>query len=329
MGRAWIRTPHPGPVARRLRRAPPGVGGRAPLAAGGALVAGAPARSPEDDCGLRTPLQRDRDRIVHCKAFRRLKHKTQVFVAPEGDHYRTRLTHTLEVTQISRTVARALAPQRGPHRGDRPRARPRPPAVRPHRRGRPRRVPARALRPRLPPLRALAAGRRRARARRRGPEPLRRRARRHPLPLGPRADAARRSRAGSCGSSTASRTSTTTSTTPCAPACCARTTCRRGRSRPRRHRLAADRHARPRPRRDLGGLDEVVHERVDPPRAGVAEDRDRPGRHLSSRSTPARTASSMSWLMYATRSTRRTMRPSSVRGSGAAARVGDDAVAQR
>jgi dGTPase len=63
---------------------------------------------PEDDCSLRTPLQRDRDRIVHCKAFRRLKHKTQVFVAPEGDHYRTRLTHTLEVTQISRTVARAL-----------------------------------------------------------------------------------------------------------------------------------------------------------------------------------------------------------------------------
>ena len=64
--------------------------------------------SPEDDCGLRTPFQRDRDRIVHCKAFRRLKHKTQVFVAPEGDHYRTRLTHTLETTQISRTVARAL-----------------------------------------------------------------------------------------------------------------------------------------------------------------------------------------------------------------------------
>src|SRR5947208_808524 len=62
----------------------------------------------EEDCALRTPLQRDRDRIVHCKAFRRLKHKTQVFVAPEGDHYRTRLTHTLEVTQISRTVARAL-----------------------------------------------------------------------------------------------------------------------------------------------------------------------------------------------------------------------------
>jgi dGTPase len=64
---------------------------------------------PESDCGLRTPFQRDRDRIVHSKSFRRLKHKTQVFVLPEGDHYRTRLTHTLEVTQISRTVARALA----------------------------------------------------------------------------------------------------------------------------------------------------------------------------------------------------------------------------
>jgi dGTPase len=62
----------------------------------------------EPDCGIRTPFQRDRDRIVHCKAFRRLKHKTQVFVLPAGDHYRTRLTHTLEVTQISRTVARAL-----------------------------------------------------------------------------------------------------------------------------------------------------------------------------------------------------------------------------
>ncbi len=62
----------------------------------------------EPDCALRTPLQRDRDRIVHCKAFRRLKHKTQVFVAPQGDHYRTRMTHTLEVTQIARTVARAL-----------------------------------------------------------------------------------------------------------------------------------------------------------------------------------------------------------------------------
>ena len=65
-------------------------------------------RREESICGLRTPFQRDRDRIVHSKAFRRLKHKTQVFVAPAGDHYRTRLTHTLEVTQVSRTVARAL-----------------------------------------------------------------------------------------------------------------------------------------------------------------------------------------------------------------------------
>jgi dGTPase len=62
----------------------------------------------ERDCRLRTPFQRDRDRIVHAKAFRRLKHKTQVFIAPEGDHYRTRLTHTIETCGISRTVARAL-----------------------------------------------------------------------------------------------------------------------------------------------------------------------------------------------------------------------------
>jgi dGTPase len=65
-------------------------------------------RTQEADSPLRTPFQRDRDRIVHSKAFRRLKHKTQVFVAPEGDHYRTRLTHTLEACGIARTVARAL-----------------------------------------------------------------------------------------------------------------------------------------------------------------------------------------------------------------------------
>jgi dGTPase len=69
-----------------------------------------PARreQPEEDSSHRTPFQRDRDRIVHSKAFRRLKHKTQVFISPEGDHYRTRLTHTLEACGIARNVARAL-----------------------------------------------------------------------------------------------------------------------------------------------------------------------------------------------------------------------------
>lgn len=73
------------------------------------LSAGSRGRAvPEEPCPLRTDYQRDRDRILHCNSFRRLKHKTQVFLAPQGDHYRTRLTHTLEVSQIARTIARAL-----------------------------------------------------------------------------------------------------------------------------------------------------------------------------------------------------------------------------
>ena len=64
---------------------------------------------PEEPCGVRTCFQVDTDRIVYCKSFRRLKHKTQVFLQPEGDHYRTRMTHTLEVSRIARTIARGLA----------------------------------------------------------------------------------------------------------------------------------------------------------------------------------------------------------------------------
>ncbi len=77
-----------------------------PRAARSAETRGRDRAEPEDD--LRPSYQRDRDRIIHCKTFRRLKHKTQVFLAPEGDHYRTRLTHVLEVTQIARTIAKSL-----------------------------------------------------------------------------------------------------------------------------------------------------------------------------------------------------------------------------
>jgi dGTPase len=78
----------------------------APQAAKSRASRGRLRPEPEDD--VRPAFQRDRDRIIHCKAFRRLKHKTQVFFAPTGDHYRTRLTHTLEVSQIARTIAKVL-----------------------------------------------------------------------------------------------------------------------------------------------------------------------------------------------------------------------------
>src|SRR5947209_688111 len=101
---------HPtGPVAERFAAhiAAVEAASLSPLAVRSYETAGRPL--PDDEnCSLRTPFQRDRDRIVHCKAFRRLKQKTQVFIAPQGDHFRTRLTHTLEVSGIARGVARAL-----------------------------------------------------------------------------------------------------------------------------------------------------------------------------------------------------------------------------
>ena len=86
---------------------------------------------PEPECDIRTCFQRDVDRITHSKAFRRLKHKTQVFLQPEGDHYRTRLTHTLEVSRLARTVTRGARIERRPRRGSFAWARPRTHAFRP------------------------------------------------------------------------------------------------------------------------------------------------------------------------------------------------------
>jgi dGTPase len=94
-------------LARRTRVSTE-LGSEAALDPRAARAADAVREVPEEPCPYRTAFQRDRDRILHTKAFRRLKHKTQVFVTPEGDHYRTRLTHTLEVSALARTVARAL-----------------------------------------------------------------------------------------------------------------------------------------------------------------------------------------------------------------------------
>ncbi len=103
--------PHPsGPVARAFAERIQTIEQQSlsPLAVRSYDTRGRALPEPDEDCPLRTPFQRDRDRIVHCKSFRRLKDKTQVFIAPRGDHFRTRLTHTLEVSGIARGVARAL-----------------------------------------------------------------------------------------------------------------------------------------------------------------------------------------------------------------------------
>ena len=103
------------------------------LAPAAALSRNATRPRPEPECELRTAFQRDRDRVLHSKSFRRLMHKTQVFIAPVGDHYRTRLTHTLEVTQIARTIGRGLRLNEDSHRGHRSRPRPRAHALWPRR----------------------------------------------------------------------------------------------------------------------------------------------------------------------------------------------------
>ena len=194
---------------------------------------------------MRTPFQRDRDRIVHSKPFRRLKGKTQVFIDPAGDHYRTRMTHTLETTGDRARRRPGAAAERGSRRGDRARPRHRPSAVRPRRRGGARRGAARAVRRRLPPQRAVAPDRR-------GAEPHRRGARRHPHAHGPagagdargqdRAD--RRPRRLHQPRHRRRRSATASSTAGDLP--------RDEIELLGRHGRPADRHARPRPRRDLG-----------------------------------------------------------------------------
>ena len=170
---------------------------------------------PEDESDLRTPFQHDRDRIVHSKAFRRLKHKTQVFISPEGDHVRTRLTHTLETTRIARGVARALrlnedlveAVGLGHDLGHPPFGHAGEEALDALMRER----YGLGFRHNEHSLRVVDVLERDGR----GHEPHLGGARRHPQPHG-RDRRRRRSRARSCASSTASPTSTTTSTTPCA-----------------------------------------------------------------------------------------------------------------
>ena len=163
---------------------------------------------------MRTTFERDRDRIMHSKAFRRLKHKTQVFVNPEDDHHVTRLTHTIQVTQIARALAAALSLNEAARRGHRAGPRRRPLAVRAYRGG-----GALAV---LPDDRRLAPRRpERARLRgARGPQPLLGGPRRHPgALLEDRPAAHDRRRPSASATPTASPTSPTTRSTRCAPGC--------------------------------------------------------------------------------------------------------------
>ena len=186
-------------------RDPRARGARALAARRRARTRRAGACATRSECGLRTPFQRDRDRILHSKPFRRLKGKTQVFIDPAGDHYRTRMTHTLETTAIARGVARALrlnedlteAIGLGHDMGHPPFGHAGEEALDA--------LPAGAVRAPLPAQRAVASDRRVA-------QPDGGGARRHPH-AHRRPASRRRSRARSSGSSTASRTSTTTSTT--------------------------------------------------------------------------------------------------------------------
>ena len=214
------------------------------LAARGAVVRDSRPGPEEEPCGVRTPFQRDRDRIVHSKPFRRLKGKTQVFIDPQGDHYRTRMTHTLETAAISRVVARALrlnedlteAIGSGTTSGTRR-------SATPARRRSTTRFGTGSARF---GFRHYEQSHRIARALNLTHEVcdgiLTHTGHRHPGdPRGRR----------SFGWSTALRTSTTTSTTRSVTASFTTTTCRAKRSSSRPDRPPKDRHARPRPRRDL------------------------------------------------------------------------------
>lgn len=116
-----------------------------PLAAFADESRGHPRPDPEREQDVRTCYQRDTDRIVHSKSFRRLMHKTQVFLRPEGDHYRTRMTHTLEVARIARTITRALGLNEDLCEAHRHGPRPGPHPLRPCRRGGADQMPGQAL----------------------------------------------------------------------------------------------------------------------------------------------------------------------------------------